>query len=181
MTLFYLVDQSWRTWRYTDGMTGDEHRSAWAGWVSEATLIDTCSWDKTMIRETLLNGDVPAHFVIELLLNLFQSYLRHHRPYLAHTHIHSPGAAQNPQSAIIYWFTTHRRPLVIQWVSLSVVFHRREWHKMPFHSALVVLLFCWFVVLKCHYTKWEEKNGLLRILRSCGLADGSSVDWHWLV
>lgn len=114
--------------------------------------MDTCPWDETAIRETMLNGDVTTHFTIELPLRLFQSYRRHHGRYLFHTHTHSPGAAQNPQSAIIYWFTTHRRPLVTQWVSLSVVCSRGE-SSIKWHFAQCWLFGCFVgfkMVLKCH-------------------------------
>lgn len=174
-----VVDRSRRTRWHINGMTGNGDKCERAGWVSEATLMDTRSWDETTIRETLLNGDVTMHSVLELLLSLFQSYRRHHRPYLSLslTHMHSPGAAQNPQSAIIYWFTTHRRPLVIQRVSLSAVCLRGESCKKCHFSQC--RLFCCFIgswFLKCHYTQSENKSELLRILRSWGLAYGSSVD-----
>lgn len=131
-----VVDRSRRTRWHINGMTGDGDKCERAGWVSEATLMDTRSWDETTIRETLLNGDVTMHSVLELLLSLFQSYRRHHRPYLSLSHTHAfPWCSTEPAERyhlLVYY--TPQTSCDSTSFALCGLPERREWQKMPFQS-----------------------------------------------
>lgn len=170
-----VVDRSRRTRWHINGMTGDGDKCERAGWVSEATLMDTRSWDETTIRETLLNGDVTMHSVLELLLSLFQSYRRHHRPYLSLSHTCIPLVQHRTRRALSFTGLLHTADLL--WFN-EFRSLRFAWEARVAKNAISVNVGCfvgsWF--LKCHYTQSENKSELLRILRSWGLAYGSSVD-----